>query len=153
MLSKFWIFKYTLLCSTNILDIYSIVSSRNVPLGIGLLAQCCLYNIIVKDSCRSYNHNHMRTFYKLFPYKDKSTRRLWKDSTEQIREGCRKKNAGKVWSFTNPPSDPPPGLVFFPKKNWPPFFLLKISSTMAKTNFSPKKKKLSKILPNRVVIW
>ena len=28
------------------------------------------------------------------------------------------KKGGKVWSFTNPP----PGMVFFPEKNWPPFF-------------------------------
>ena len=43
------------------LDIYSIVPSRNVPLGIGLLAQGRLYNIIVKDGRRNYNHNHMET--------------------------------------------------------------------------------------------
>ena len=45
------------------LDIYSIVPSRNVPLGIGLLAQGRLYNIIVKDGRRNYNHNHMETFF------------------------------------------------------------------------------------------
>ena len=51
----------------------------------------------------------------------------------------KKKMREKYGLLPNLPRTPPPGLVFFPKKNWPPFFLLKISSTMAKTNFSPKK--------------
>ena len=41
-----------------------------------------------------------------------------------FREGCRKKNAAKVWSFTKLPSAPPPGLVFFAGKNLPQFFFI-----------------------------
>ena len=39
--------------------------------------------------------------------------------TDALREGCRKKNAAKVWSFTKPPSDPPPPRVwsFLREKN------------------------------------
>ena len=35
-----------------------------------------------------------------------------------------------------PRPPPPPGMVFFPRKNLPPFFLLKIASLMAETNFT-----------------
>ena len=59
-----------------------------------------------------------------------------------LREGVQKKISGKVWSFTKPPSDPPPpppGLVFFPKKKFTPIFFLKIASSLAETNFTPKK--------------
>ena len=54
-----------------------------------------------------------------------------------LREGLKKKNWEKVWSFAKPPPDPPPpSLAFFQKKNLPPFFLLKIASLMAETNFT-----------------
>ena len=53
-----------------------------------------------------------------------------------IREGCTKKNPEKMWSFAKLPPDPPPSLAFFQKKNLPPFFLLKIASLMAETNFT-----------------
>ena len=42
-----------------------------------------------------------------------------------------------MWSFAKLPSDPPPPVWhFFKKKNLPPFFLLKIASLMAETNFT-----------------
>ena len=47
-----------------------------------------------------------------------------------------KKNPEKMWSFAKPPPGPPPSLAFFQKKNLPPFFLLKIASLMAETNFT-----------------
>ena len=42
--------------------------------------------------------------------------------TNHIREGCRKKNAAKVWSFTKPPSDPPPRFGLFLRKKIDPHF-------------------------------
>merc|ERR1719331_2354942 len=48
-----------------------------------------------------------------------------------IREGCEKKNRKKCGLLP-----PPPSLAFFQKKNLPPFFLLKIASLMAETNFT-----------------
>ena len=39
-------------------------------------------------------------------------------------------------SFAKLPSDPPPQFGIFSKKNLPPFFLLKIASLMAETNFT-----------------
>ena len=55
-----------------------------------------------------------------------------------IREGCTNENPGKVWSFAKPHSDPgpPPVWHFFKKKIYPHFFLLKIASFMAETNFT-----------------
>ena len=53
-----------------------------------------------------------------------------------IREGCTNENPEKVWSFAKPPSDPPPGLAFFPNKKFTPIFFLKIASIMAETNFA-----------------
>ena len=42
-----------------------------------------------------------------------------------------------MWSFAKlPPGPPPPVWHFFKKKNLPPFFLLKIASLMAETNFT-----------------
>ena len=64
-----------------------------------------------------------------------------------------KKNAAKVWSFTKPPSDPPPRVwFFFPKKIEPHFFCWKFHLQWPK-QILVQKKILSKILPNRVVIW
>ena len=50
-----------------VLDIYSIVPSTNVPLGIRLLAQGCLYNIIVKDGRKNHSHNYRKSFWKTCP--------------------------------------------------------------------------------------
>ena len=51
----------------------------------------------------------------------------------------RKKKTGKILVFSQtPPGPPPPPPVwhFFRAKNLPPFFLLKIASLMAETNFT-----------------
>ena len=54
-----------------------------------------------------------------------------------LGKGARKKNPEKIGFFPKPPPDPPPpSLAFFQKKNLPPFFLLKIASLMAETNFT-----------------
>ena len=51
------------------------------------------------------------------------------------REGVRK-NPKKLCPFDKPPSDPPPWFALFPRKKIEPFFLLKIASLMAETNFT-----------------
>ena len=49
----------------------------------------------------------------------------------------REKKPGKNVVFCQTPlGPPPPSLAFFQKKNLPPFFLLKIASLMAETNFT-----------------
>ena len=53
-----------------------------------------------------------------------------------LREGCTKKTRKKCGLLPNSPRTPPPSLAFFQKKNLPPFFLLKIASLMAETNFT-----------------
>ena len=53
-----------------------------------------------------------------------------------IREGCQKKSGKSVVFCQTPLGPPPPCLAFFQKKNLPPFFLLKIASLMAETNFT-----------------
>ena len=53
-----------------------------------------------------------------------------------LREGCGKKNRKKSGLLPNSPRTPPPVWHFFKKKNLPPFFLLKIASLMAETNFT-----------------
>jgi len=48
-----------------------------------------------------------------------------KKSEENPNKGrVQKKNAGKVWSFTKPPSDPPPGFGLFSKKKLTPIFFV-----------------------------
>ena len=47
----------------------------------------------------------------------------------------KKKNEKNV-VFCQTPLGPPPSLAFFQKKKLPPFFLLKIASIMAETNFT-----------------
>jgi hypothetical protein len=50
-----------------------------------------------------------------------------------------KKKTGKSLVFCQTPlgpPPPPPSLAFFQQKNLPPFFLLKIASLMAETNFT-----------------
>ena len=43
-----------------------------------------------------------------------------------LKGRVQKKNAGKVWSFTKPPSDPPtpPGFSLFSKKKLTPIFFV-----------------------------
>ena len=74
----------------NILDIYSIVPSRNVPLGIRLLAQGCLYNIIVKEGAVETT---ITIIWKPFsetchshPLSMRNQKELCKDLIEQINQ-------------------------------------------------------------------
>ena len=57
-----------------------------------------------------------------------------------------------MWSFAKLPSDPPPSLAFFQKKKLPPFFLLKIASLMAETNFTFGPTSNTNIFPLSIVI-
>ena len=57
-------------------------------------------------------------------------------SRNLLGKGARKKKPEKMWSFAKLPSDPPPVWHLKKKKKIPPFFLLKIASLMAETNFT-----------------
>ena len=63
--------------------------------------------------------------------------------TVKLREGSRKKNPEKVWSFAKPPSDPPPSppsLVFFRWKNLTPIFFVEKCIYIGWNKFYTKKK-------------
>ena len=57
---------------------------------------------------------------------------LKKSKTAVLGNVAEKKIQKKVWSFTQPPSDPPSVLVFFGEKIDPPFFVGKCSPTSSK---------------------
>jgi len=58
----------------------------------------------------------IRSDEKMYVSADKTT------FTSLIREGSRKKNPEKVWSFAKPPSDSPPQFGLFSVKKFDPHF-------------------------------
>ena len=101
----------------------------------------------------SYNNSHGHCYYKsfllicfyiylhiyIYIYTYIYLYQLWNFSQSRSVKGrVQKKMREKYGLLPNLPRTPP-GFGLFSKKKLTPIFLLKISSTMAKTNFSKKK--------------